>query len=162
MFIDTDSNRKFTQLTAKQREAIELYADGLTVKEQARKLGITPSAIEQRLTAAQRKLGISDRSEIKWVYPQSGNHALTQDEHSLVVGAIRPREPLKSRLQIDDTLADVPVRPGTPPFSPSRSQPNGSRFSAGFVLGFLSGLVLASACYVSSLWSVLRLMKSVV
>lgn len=48
------------KLTAKEREAAEMYAEGLTTLQIARRLGITTNAVSMRITGAARKRGIRD------------------------------------------------------------------------------------------------------
>lgn len=53
----------FDQLTDKQRECLRLAADHMSSKEIARVLGISASAVEQRLKYAVRVVGARDRRE---------------------------------------------------------------------------------------------------
>ncbi|WPZ04172.1 helix-turn-helix transcriptional regulator [Blastomonas marina] len=55
-------------LTEKEREALLLVADNLSSKEIARILNISPSAVDQRIDAARRKLGGVRRTEAaRWL-----------------------------------------------------------------------------------------------
>ena len=70
-------------LTPKQREVLQLVAGHLTSKEIARQTGISPSAANQRIAAACRRLGLRNRREAARFYlgslveahpePESGN-----------------------------------------------------------------------------------------
>jgi DNA-binding CsgD family transcriptional regulator len=55
-------------LTEKQAEVLPLVRDGLTTKEIARRLNISPHTVDQRIDAARRKLGASTRAEAARVY----------------------------------------------------------------------------------------------
>lgn len=58
------------KLSKKQREAVELVAEGLTTSEIARKLGSSPTAIYTRIATASRLLNVSDRRAlIRAVFP---------------------------------------------------------------------------------------------
>lgn len=54
---------RFAELTEKQRECLRLAADHMSSKEIARALGISASAVEQRLKYAVRTLQARDRRE---------------------------------------------------------------------------------------------------
>jgi len=49
---------KAKQLTVKQRQAARLWAEGYTHREIAKQFGVSKYTITDRLTAAQRKLGL--------------------------------------------------------------------------------------------------------
>lgn len=51
----------FDSLTDKQRTTISLIETGMTSKEVARKLGISPHTIDQRIASARKKLGLPTR-----------------------------------------------------------------------------------------------------
>jgi len=57
------TNSQFDELTDKQRECLRLAADHMSSKEIARALGISASAVEQRLKYAVRTLGARDRRD---------------------------------------------------------------------------------------------------
>lgn len=58
-----ETERPFEELTDKQRECLRLAAEHMSSKEIARALGISASAVEQRLKYAVRTLGARDRRE---------------------------------------------------------------------------------------------------
>lgn len=58
-------------LTDKQREVIALVSDGLTSKEIARKLGISESAVNQRIEVTRQRLGGLSRAQIGRLYRQT-------------------------------------------------------------------------------------------
>jgi DNA-binding CsgD family transcriptional regulator len=57
-------------LTSKQREVLELLIRHKTSKEIARSLGISPYTVDQRITAARKKFGVSSRNELAESYRQ--------------------------------------------------------------------------------------------
>lgn len=67
------------QLTAKQREVIALVADNRTSKEIARLLGISESAVNQRIEHIRTRLGGIPRGELARLYRQefARNHLLS-------------------------------------------------------------------------------------
>lgn len=64
-------------LTPKQREVVILVAEGLTSKEIARKLGITESAVNQRIEVVRQRLGGLSRSAIARIYRQTNTLMIT-------------------------------------------------------------------------------------
>lgn len=59
--ISASELQNMDKLTRKQRDAVELVAEGMTTTEIARKLGATPDAIYTRIATASRRLNVSDR-----------------------------------------------------------------------------------------------------
>ncbi len=57
---ETDTDRR-TQMTAREREALELVGRGLTTPEIARRMGLGRGTVDQILGAAARKLGAASR-----------------------------------------------------------------------------------------------------
>ena len=53
--------KKSGELTEKQREAVKMYEDGLTMEEIANKLGIKTPAVYQRLNLAEKKIEINKK-----------------------------------------------------------------------------------------------------
>ena len=51
-------------LTARERQASELAADGLTNRQIATLMSVTPNTIEYHLTNAYRKLGVNSRLQL--------------------------------------------------------------------------------------------------
>ena len=56
------------ELTDKQREVLDLLVLHKTSKQIARDLDISPHTVDQRITAARRKLGVESRGELAAVY----------------------------------------------------------------------------------------------
>jgi DNA-binding CsgD family transcriptional regulator len=57
-------------LTPKQKEVLRLLAGHRTSKEIARAVGISPSAANQRIAAACRRLGLANRREAARFYSE--------------------------------------------------------------------------------------------
>jgi DNA-binding CsgD family transcriptional regulator len=64
-------------LTGKQREVLALVAEGMTSKEIARKLGISESAVNQRIEVIRQRLGGMSRSSIGRLYRQTSTLVFT-------------------------------------------------------------------------------------
>lgn len=64
-------------LTPKQREVVTLVAEGLTSKEIGRKLGITESAVNQRIEVVRQRLGGISRAAIARIYRQTNTLMIT-------------------------------------------------------------------------------------
>jgi len=68
MRYDPDLAHKCASLTLKQHEAAQLLAGDMTTKEIARCLGVSPSAVEQRLKAARDKVGAINSRQLAFHY----------------------------------------------------------------------------------------------
>jgi DNA-binding CsgD family transcriptional regulator len=64
-------------LTHKQREVIALVSEGMTSKEIARKLGISESAVNQRIEVTRQRLGGMSRAQIARIYRQTSTLVIT-------------------------------------------------------------------------------------
>lgn len=64
-------------LTDKQREVIALVSEGMTSKEIARKLGISESAVNQRIEVTRQRLGGMSRAQIARIYRQTSTLVIT-------------------------------------------------------------------------------------
>lgn len=58
----------FDELTAKQREVLDLLIEHKTSKEISRLLGISPYTVDQRINLARAKLNLANRGEVAHVY----------------------------------------------------------------------------------------------
>lgn len=67
------------QLTNRQREALRLYYQNLSIKEIAVKLDSTPAAITERLRDARRMLGVSRSMEAARIVAQHGGYTRDVD-----------------------------------------------------------------------------------
>ncbi|MBB4612166.1 helix-turn-helix transcriptional regulator [Novosphingobium taihuense] len=56
------------ELTAKQREVLDLLIEHKTSKEISRLLGISPHTVDQRIMLARAKLGVATRGEVAQAY----------------------------------------------------------------------------------------------
>src|SRR3990167_7864131 len=56
------------ELTAKQREVLDLLIQHMTSKEISRQLGISPHTVDQRIMLARAKLGVATRGEVAQAY----------------------------------------------------------------------------------------------
>lgn len=65
---DDAADNALQQLSAKQREVLDLVLDRRTNKEIARVLGISVSGVEQRLQAARQRLGAHSRADAARTY----------------------------------------------------------------------------------------------
>lgn len=61
--ISVEDRALLAKLSPKQCEALKLVLLGKTSKDMARELGVSPSALDQRLDSARRILGVSDRAK---------------------------------------------------------------------------------------------------
>ncbi len=64
-------------LTDKQREVIAMAAEGMTSKEIARKIGISESAVNQRIEVIWQRLGGLSRAQIARIYRQTSTLVFT-------------------------------------------------------------------------------------
>lgn len=64
-------------LTAKQKEVLGYIADGLTSKEIGRKLGISESAVNQRIETIRQRLGGMPRAQIARLYRRQSTLTIT-------------------------------------------------------------------------------------
>lgn len=87
MIIDTNISSMLTKLTDRQREVVVLMGRGLTSKEMARELNVSPSAIDQRVHAIKHALRLN-RSEIRHLGRRLSTANLTQEEQCQVIDAL--------------------------------------------------------------------------
>jgi len=92
----------FGELTAKQREVLDLLIQHKTSKEISRILGISPHTVDQRIMLSRAKLGVASRSEVAQAYRR-----LTSIYERSVYGESHIAEPLEPRhsgLQEDEVV----------------------------------------------------------
>lgn len=129
---------RFDELTPKQNEVLALLAESRTTKEIARELGISPSAVEQRVGAACRKMGVVSRRELVRIYNERGDRMPQADWYSDLsdlLGIILAKEPVKA------SIATRPAR--------SRNGLRPCKHVA--ALAFLAGVVLSVAVCIALL-----------
>ncbi|MCY1672513.1 helix-turn-helix transcriptional regulator [Novosphingobium sp. SL115] len=69
MMVETDLiANPLLELTAKQREVLDLLIQHKTSKEISRDLGISPHTVDQRIMLARGKLNVASRSEVAQAY----------------------------------------------------------------------------------------------
>lgn len=73
-------------LTDKQKEVLSLVAEGMTSKEIARKLGISESAVNQRIEVIRQRLGGLPRSQIARLYRRMSTVLITVPPSNPVTG----------------------------------------------------------------------------
>lgn len=71
----------FSELTDKQREALDLAAAGLTSKEIGRELGISPHSVDKRIDAVRAQLDAMPRNRLvrEFRYWSTGGDSITGD-----------------------------------------------------------------------------------
>lgn len=74
------SERSLPRLTAKQRDVLALIADNRTSKEIAGLLGISESAVNQRIEIVRARLGGLPRGELARLYRQEFSIGLADDD----------------------------------------------------------------------------------
>lgn len=68
MVVSDLTKNPLLELTAKQREVLDLLIQHKTSKEISRLLGISPHTVDQRFMLARGKLGVASRNEIAQAY----------------------------------------------------------------------------------------------
>lgn len=74
----------YAQLTAKQREAVNLLIQHKTSKEISKLLGVSPHTVDQRIEAAKRKFGVASRGELAQAFRSClpmGEQLTYEDSH---------------------------------------------------------------------------------
>lgn len=101
----------FDSLTEKQHEALALAARGMTSKEIARELGISPHSVDKRIDTVRSQLGHMPRTQLARAYRHwdTGYETVTGDPFPLppVTGDRAPRasQPEGETLPFHDSLA---------------------------------------------------------
>jgi DNA-binding CsgD family transcriptional regulator len=65
---------RFPLLTSRQKEVVQLVADGLTDKDIARRLGIRYRTVRSHLETVYLKFGVTTRAGLVGVYLRRGHH----------------------------------------------------------------------------------------
>lgn len=73
-------------LTDKQREVLTLVSEGLTSKEIARNLGISESAVNQRIETVRQRLGGMPRSQIARLHRRQSTLVMTVPTSNSITG----------------------------------------------------------------------------
>lgn len=128
LIIGGEETGLFEQLTAKQRQTMDLLAEGWTSKEIAHKLGISESAVVQRIEALRTKTGGLLRKDLARSYrlyldnlPPTCKEITSKNFH--LPSACDPHNtPLWNFSGADLELADAATFDMSPPWS-SRPEP---------------------------------------
>ena len=95
----------FDELTAKQREVLDLLIQHKTSKEISRLLGISPYTVDQRINLARAKLNLANRNEVAHVYRQ----LVSTYQQPVYDPSYIARSPFSAdSRQRDDTEVDTP------------------------------------------------------
>ena len=77
--LDTEIAHRVERLTERQKECLALAADGLSSKEIARTLGVSPSTVDNHILQALQKLEVhSRRDAIRLLSPNRRHNGLTE------------------------------------------------------------------------------------
>lgn len=69
---DLDPSLNNRKLTPRERQVVELVAQGLSSKEAAEKLGLSPVTVTQHIESARSKLGARNRVQLIFEAIQNG------------------------------------------------------------------------------------------
>ncbi len=95
-----------TALSAREGEVAKLYVDGLSYKEIARDLAISPATVRTHLNTIYRKLEVTSRIEL--LHRLNGNsNGGTGDDTSVVAATTGPTGPLTERRQLTVVFVDL-------------------------------------------------------
>ncbi|MFM5885072.1 MAG: helix-turn-helix transcriptional regulator [Novosphingobium sp.] len=81
-----EQTKALDSLTEKQREVLSLVAEGMTSKEIARKIGISESAVNQRIEVIRQRLGGLPRTQIARLYRRMSTVVFTVPSSNPVTG----------------------------------------------------------------------------
>lgn len=135
------------ELTEKQREVVHLLLDDRSTKEIARIIGISPSAVEQRLKTIRHRYGNITRRELQRSFRASDSRPL---------GTLF--QPTES--EISNALTEIQTEGETPEDRASACSPrqNDMPFLRGVVVGFVAGALTCCAT-VASTCMIIRLIS---
>lgn len=138
-------------LTAKQRDVLDLLADNHTTKEIARKLGISPFAVDQRLKSAKGHIGPLSRGELTRLYRELSSQLVLPNPSD----ECEAPSPVKQELGATQGSA-VPAKTSFGPLSVGLvlDQARSLRFVAGMTLGFSLGVMLSTASWLIAAFTV--------
>ncbi len=107
------------RLTAKQKEVLGYVADGLTSKEIGRKLGISESAVNQRIETIRQRLGGMPRIRIAQLYRRQSTLLITIPPSNPLTGKLiqlhtggEPAQAWSAEGAVDFTAPDAGERSG--------------------------------------------------
>jgi DNA-binding CsgD family transcriptional regulator len=126
-------------LTPKQREVVGLVAEGLTSKEIGRKLGITESAVNQRIEVVRQRLGGISRANIGRIYRQTNTLVITIPTSNSLTGK-------SIQLQALAALDQQSSTEGVGGFAASDDEANGE-LQPSTLSPILPAAILPAACH---------------
>ncbi|MDE2437007.1 MAG: helix-turn-helix transcriptional regulator [Sphingomonadales bacterium] len=142
-------------LTDKQREVLALVSEGMTSKEIARKLGISESAVNQRIEVIRQRLGGMPRSQIARLYRRTSTVVLTIPTSNSVTGkSIHLQHDGAEAQQAEPEGAGVSTTPLLA-MNPIGSQPSNLFFGIDSALGGPNRLWYRLGCTVLLIMGVL-------
>lgn len=99
-------------LTDKQREVLALVSEGMTSKEIARKLGISESAVNQRIEVIRQRLGGLPRTQIARLYRRMSTVLITIPTSNPITGkSIQLQPEVNEEQQPEPEGAEVSTAP---------------------------------------------------
>lgn len=136
MFVDLAFADSVAELTDKQRQILAMLAEAMTIKEMARELGVSPSAVNQRLHSIRSKLGPLGRSDLARLHRDFrqgvslGSEDLINDRRfSLSVRNVHSNSPHTDSMGHDPARYD---------------------FVVGALIGFAMGILVAMMSFVTA------------
>lgn len=150
-------------LTDKQKEVLALVAEGMTSKEIARKLGISESAVNQRIEVIRQRLGGLPRTQIARLYRRMSTVTFTVPPSNSVTGKsiqLQPdgmgeQHPATEGSEVSTALSQAPSQVGSHPstllsahLASALDGPSGRWLRAGLLVAMLFGLAAIAALVV--------------
>ena len=122
------SERSLPRLTAKQRDVLALIADNRTSKEIAGLLGISESAVNQRIEIVRARLGGLPRGELARLYRQEFSIGLPDEEATW----LKIHLPANSNYDNGESTESIALRRAIGSHPLGTAQSGGSQLSAFF------------------------------
>lgn len=147
-------------LTEKQKEVLSLVAEGMTSKEIARKLGISESAVNQRIEVIRQRLGGLPRTQIARLYRRMSTVVFTVPPSNPVTGKSIQLQPDGDEAQhlepegseVSTALSQAPSQVGshlsaqmTANFASALDGPSGRWLRSALFIGMMFALVAIAA-----------------
>lgn len=150
-------------LTDKQKEVLALVAEGMTSKEIARKLGISESAVNQRIEVIRQRLGGLPRTQIARLYRRMSTVVFTVPPSNPVTGKSIQLQPdsddgqqlVLEGSEVSTALSQAPSQVGSHPsrllsahLASALDKPSGRWLRVALFVGMMLGLVAIAALLV--------------
>ena len=138
-------------ITDKQREVLIYISEGLTSKEIARKLGVSESAVNQRIETIRQRLGGLPRAQIARLYRRQGTLLMTIPTSNSLTGNPIQLQSVSSASQVSvvegavDLVAPRAHQEGSVLQPSTISQTLDSNHSPLFKLGAIAAIAAAIA-----------------